>query len=95
MTMLPFAWYLRYLREIKFTCGELPRVIFNALRIVKNHVILIFTIAALPVNWLKILFTRFLTAFYNFRIQQPVPILESWWVAFVIISKLDKMKIPF
>ena len=36
----------------------------SALRIVKNRVILVFIIANLPVDSLKILFTRFLTAFY-------------------------------
>ena len=55
--MLPFTQYLRFLRA--------PKVIFGALRIVLNRVIYVFIIATLPVNLLKILFTRFLTAFYT------------------------------
>ena len=50
--MLPFTLYLHFLRAPKFT-----RLIFGALRIVKNRVILVFIIATLPVNLLKILFT--------------------------------------
>ena len=63
MTMLPFTQYLRFLRAPKFTRGYWPRVIFGALRVVKNRVIIVFIIATLPVNLVKILFTRFLTAF--------------------------------
>ena len=65
MIMLPFTRYLRILRAPKFTCGKWPRVIFGALRIVKNRVILVFTITTLPVYWLKFLLTRFSTAFYT------------------------------
>ena len=36
----------------------------SAIRIAKNRVILVFIIADLPVDSLKLLFTRFLTAFY-------------------------------
>ena len=63
--MQPFTLYSRFLRAQKFTRGKLPHVIFGALRIVKNRVVLVFTIATLTVNLLKILFTRFLTAFYT------------------------------
>ena len=40
-------------------------VIFGALRINKNCVILDFIIATLPVNLFKILFTHFLTTFHT------------------------------
>ena len=58
--MLSFTRYFCFLRAQKFTCGYWPCVIFDALRIVKNHVI-----ATLPVNSVRILFTRFLIAFYT------------------------------
>ena len=43
MIMLPVTQYFRFLRAPKVTCGNWPRVISGALRIVKNSAILIFT----------------------------------------------------
>ena len=82
MIMLPFTQYLRFLRAPKFTRGYWPRVIFGALRIVKNRVILVFIIATLPAKLLKILFTRFLTAFYT-----PLFVCFVWWLKFHYLFK--------
>ena len=63
MKMLPLTRNLRFPRAPKCKRGKLASVIFGALRIVKNRVILVFIIATLPAQLLKVLFTHLLTAF--------------------------------
>ena len=63
MIMLPLTGYIRFLRAPKLTSSNCTPGNYGALRIVKNCVILVFIIASLPTNLLKILYTRFLPTF--------------------------------
>ena len=88
MIMLPFTQYLRSLRAPKFTRGNCPRVIYGALRIVKNRVILIFTcnVVKKPIYHL---FNRILHAYYFLCIIHNVmtPFLSLVHFPIIFIKK--------